>query len=88
MCVTKTLGLSLNSQSIKRNVSTLYQVFVIVAACVWLVCVKEIEYQNLVIKDLLVKTKCCNEPDAAALKQPFSLAFLNMREFNLNFGMS
>ena len=42
---------------------------------------KEIEYQNLIIKDLLVKTKCCNEPDAAALKQPFSLAFLSMREF-------
>lgn len=45
---------------------------------------KEIEYQSLIIKDLLVKTECYNEPDAAALKQPFSLAFLNQRELNLN----
>lgn len=44
---------------------------------------KEIE-QDLIIKDLLVKTKCCNEPDAAALKQPFALAFLNMRELSFN----
>lgn len=40
---------------------------------------KEIEYQDLIIKDLLLKTKCCNEPDASVLKQPFSLAFLNER---------
>lgn len=47
---------------------------------------KEIECQSLIIKDLLVKTECYNEPDAAAaLKQPFSLAFLNRRELNLNF---
>lgn len=45
---------------------------------------KEIEHQNLIIKDLLVKAKCCNEPDAAALKQLFSLAFLNLKELNLN----
>jgi hypothetical protein len=38
---------------------------------------KEIEYQTLIIKDLLVKTKCYNEADATVLKQPFSLAFLN-----------
>lgn len=45
---------------------------------------KEIEHQSLIIKDLLVKTERYNEPDAAALKQPFSLAFLNRRELNLN----
>lgn len=47
--------------------------------CVWLIHVKEIEHQSLIIKDLLVKTECYNEPDAAAaaLKQPFLLAFLN-----------
>lgn len=53
--------------------------------CVWLIHVKEIEDQSLIIKDLLVKTECYNEPDAAATsKQPFSLAFLNRRELNLN----
>lgn len=66
------------------HVSNLCQVSVIVAVCVWLICVKEIEPQDLIIKDLLVKTKCCNEPDAAALKQPFALAFLSMRELNFN----
>lgn len=40
--------------------------------------------QSLIIKDLLVKTECYNEPDATALKQPFSLAFLNQRQLNLN----
>lgn len=45
---------------------------------------KEIEHQDLIIKDLLVQTKCCNEPDAAALKDPFALAFLNMRELKFN----
>lgn len=34
--------------------------------CVWLIHVKEIEHQSLIIKDLLVKTECYNEPDAAA----------------------
>lgn len=42
---------------------------------VWLIHVKGIEHQNLIIKDILVKTVNYNEPDAAALKQPFSLAF-------------
>lgn len=66
------------------HVSNFSQVFIIVAVCVWLILVKQVEHQNLIIKDLLVKTKCYNEPDAAALKQPFSLAFLNRRELNLN----
>lgn len=34
-----------------------------------------IEHQSLIIKNLLVTKECYNEPDAAALKQPFSLAF-------------
>ena len=45
---------------------------------------KEIEHQSLIIKYLLVKTECYNEPDAVALKKPFSLAFWNRRELNLN----
>lgn len=56
-------------------VTNLSQVLVIVAICVWLIYVKETEHQSLIIKDLLVKTECYNEPDAAASKQPFSLAF-------------
>lgn len=67
-----------------HGISNLSQVFISVALCVWLIYLKEIEHQNLIIKDLLVKTECYNEPDAAALKQPFSLAFLNRRELNLN----
>lgn len=57
---------------VKTNLS---QVFMIVAVCIWPTHVKKIEHQSPIIKDLLVKTKCYNEPDAAALKQPFSLAF-------------
>lgn len=59
------------------DISNLPQVFIIVAICVWLIHLKESEHQNLIIKDLLVKTECYNEPDAAALKQLLSLAFLN-----------
>lgn len=83
VCVLYILRILLNSQRIKREafpryiVSNLSQVFIIVAVCVWLIHMKEIEHQNLIIKDLLVKTECYNEPDATALKQPFSLAFLN-----------
>lgn len=92
MCVPyKRLGVLFNSQRSERKafpgcvvVTNLSQVFLIVAICVWLIHVKEIEHQSLIIKDLLVKTECYNEPDAAALKQPFSLAFLNRRELNLN----
>lgn len=65
-------------------VTNLSQVFLIVARGVWLIHVKEIEHQSLIIKNLLVKTECYYEPDAAALKQPFLLAFLNWRELNLN----
>lgn len=53
----------------------LSQVFIIVAICVWLIHVKGIEHQSLIIKNLLITKECYNEPDAAALKQPFSLAF-------------
>lgn len=49
-------------------VTSLSQVFIIVVICVWLIPVKEIEHQSFNTQDLLVKTECCNEPDAAALK--------------------
>lgn len=75
------LGVLFNSQRSKRKallwyvvVTDLSQVFIIVAICVWLIHVKEIEHQSLIIQDLLVKTACYSEPDAAALQQPFSLA--------------
>lgn len=55
-------------------VTHLSQVFIIVAICVWLIH-EGIEHQSLIIKNLLVTKECYNEPDAAALKQPFSLAF-------------
>lgn len=93
MCVPyKILVVLFNSQRSEKKafpwyvvVTNVSQVFLIVAVCVWLIHVKEIEHQSLIIKDLLVKTECYNEPDAAAAwKQPFSLAFLNWRELNLN----
>lgn len=92
MCVPyKILGVLFNSQRSERKafpwyvvVTNLSQIFLIVVICIWLIHVKEIEHQSLIIKDLLVKTERYNEPDAAALKQPFSLAFLNWRELNLN----
>lgn len=74
----KILGVLFNSLRSKRKafpwcvvVTNLFQVFVIVEICVWLIHVKEIEHQSLIIKDLLVKTECYNEPDAVALKKPF-----------------
>lgn len=95
MCVPyKILVVLFNSQRSEKKafpwyvvVTNVSQVFLIVTVCVWLIHVKEIEHQSLIIKDLLVKTECYNEPDvaaAAASKQPFSLAFLNWRELNLN----
>lgn len=56
-------------------VTNLSQVFIVVSVCVWLIHVKGIEHPNLIIRAILVKTERYNEPDAAALKQPFSLGF-------------
>lgn len=59
------MGLYLTAREgyvVKTNLS---QAFIIIAIYIWLIHAKEIEHRSLIIKDLLVKTKCYNEPDAA-----------------------
>lgn len=89
LCVPEMFGVLLNSQSIRKRLfpmtwSNLSQVFIIVVVCFWLIHIKEIECQNLIMRNLLIKTKCYNEPDSVAPIQPFSLAVLNGGELNLN----